>query len=181
MRQKNKELSWDNAFFNIRTSTLSFFRHLRRFNIFSADTGTRDNRLFVLYNSTKNPLSPRPSTVEPTSIVYLYQKTPPALLQSRQSSYEGVSTSDAHRHLRPGSTRPRARRCLWSTRNMTSAAPLVCHGHSRPIVNLEYSQITEDGVFLISSSKGGLFNLHHFFLVPFPLRALKRRNDTNNI
>jgi hypothetical protein len=35
-----------------------------------------------------------------------------------------------------------------------TAAPLVCHGHSRPIVNLEYSQITDDGVFLISSSKG---------------------------
>ena len=34
------------------------------------------------------------------------------------------------------------------------SAPLVCHGHSRPIVNLEYSQITDDGVFLISSSKG---------------------------
>ena len=33
-------------------------------------------------------------------------------------------------------------------------APLVCHGHSRPIVNLEYSQVTDDGVFLISSSKG---------------------------
>jgi serine-threonine kinase receptor-associated protein len=35
------------------------------------------------------------------------------------------------------------------------AAPLVCHGHSRPIVNLEYSDVTDDGVFLISSSKDG--------------------------
>ena len=35
------------------------------------------------------------------------------------------------------------------------AAPLVCHGHSRPIVNLEYSNVTDDGVFLISSSKDG--------------------------
>ena len=33
--------------------------------------------------------------------------------------------------------------------------PLVCHGHSRPIVNLEYSRVTPDGVFLISSSKDG--------------------------
>lgn len=32
--------------------------------------------------------------------------------------------------------------------------PLVCHGHSRPIVELDYSRITEDGVFLISASKG---------------------------
>ena len=35
-----------------------------------------------------------------------------------------------------------------------AAAPLVCHGHSRPINHLEYSNVTEDGVFLISSSKG---------------------------
>jgi serine-threonine kinase receptor-associated protein len=33
--------------------------------------------------------------------------------------------------------------------------PLVCHGHSRPIVALEYSHVTPDGVFLISSSKDG--------------------------
>lgn len=33
--------------------------------------------------------------------------------------------------------------------------PLVCHGHSRPIVGLEYSPLTEDGYFLISSSKDG--------------------------
>ena len=32
--------------------------------------------------------------------------------------------------------------------------PLVCHGHSRPIVELDYSRMTEDGVFLISASKG---------------------------
>lgn len=32
--------------------------------------------------------------------------------------------------------------------------PLVCHGHSRPIVELDYSRATEDGVFLISASKG---------------------------
>lgn len=33
--------------------------------------------------------------------------------------------------------------------------PLVCHGHSRPIVELQYSAGTEDGVFLISASKDG--------------------------
>jgi hypothetical protein len=33
-------------------------------------------------------------------------------------------------------------------------SPLVCHGHSRPIVELAYSAVTEDGVFLISASKG---------------------------
>ena len=34
-------------------------------------------------------------------------------------------------------------------------SPLVCHGHSRPIVELAYSAATEDGVFLISASKDG--------------------------
>mmetsp|Transcript_1579 Transcript_1579/g.3480 ORF Transcript_1579/g.3480 Transcript_1579/m.3480 type:complete len:379 (+) Transcript_1579:405-1541(+) len=33
--------------------------------------------------------------------------------------------------------------------------PLVCHGHSRPIVDLHYSPITEDGYFLVSASKDG--------------------------
>ncbi|KAJ6833475.1 serine-threonine kinase receptor-associated protein-like [Iris pallida] len=31
--------------------------------------------------------------------------------------------------------------------------PLVCHGHSRPVVDLFYSPITPDGFFLISASK----------------------------
>lgn len=34
------------------------------------------------------------------------------------------------------------------------AIPLVCHGHSRPVVDLFYSPITPDGFFLISASKG---------------------------
>ena len=34
------------------------------------------------------------------------------------------------------------------------AVPLVCHGHSRPVVDLFYSPITPDGFFLISASKG---------------------------
>nr|XP_027119084.1 serine-threonine kinase receptor-associated protein-like [Coffea arabica] len=33
------------------------------------------------------------------------------------------------------------------------AAPLVCHGHSHPVVDLFYSPITPDGFFLISASK----------------------------
>jgi serine-threonine kinase receptor-associated protein len=31
--------------------------------------------------------------------------------------------------------------------------PQVCHGHSRPVVDLFYSPITPDGFFLISASK----------------------------
>jgi serine-threonine kinase receptor-associated protein len=33
--------------------------------------------------------------------------------------------------------------------------PLVCHGHSRPIVDLSYSPITPDGFFLVGASKDG--------------------------
>ncbi|KAF3333521.1 serine-threonine kinase receptor-associated protein-like protein [Carex littledalei] len=33
------------------------------------------------------------------------------------------------------------------------AVPLVCHGHSRPVVDLFYSPATPDGYFLISASK----------------------------
>lgn len=38
-----------------------------------------------------------------------------------------------------------------------AAPPLVCHGHSRPVVDLFYSPVTPDGFFLISASKGNLF------------------------
>lgn len=33
-------------------------------------------------------------------------------------------------------------------------ASLVCHGHSRPVVDLFYSPVTPDGFFLVSASKG---------------------------
>ncbi|KAG6466018.1 hypothetical protein ZIOFF_076168 [Zingiber officinale] len=33
------------------------------------------------------------------------------------------------------------------------AVPLVCHGHSRPVVDLFYSPVTPDGFFLFSASK----------------------------
>jgi hypothetical protein len=34
------------------------------------------------------------------------------------------------------------------------AIPLVCHGHSQPVVDLFYSPVTPDGYFFISASKG---------------------------
>ena len=46
------------------------------------------------------------------------------------------------------------------------AVPLVCHGHSRPVVDLFYSPITPDGFFLISPSKGmPALSLFFFFKV----------------
>lgn len=38
-------------------------------------------------------------------------------------------------------------------------APLVCHGHSRPVVDVAYSPVTPDGFFLISASKGMIFDM----------------------
>ena len=46
------------------------------------------------------------------------------------------------------------------------AVPLVCHGHSRPVVDLFYSPVTPDGFFLISASKG------NYYLVGLGLRLL---------
>jgi serine-threonine kinase receptor-associated protein len=34
-------------------------------------------------------------------------------------------------------------------------SPLVCHGHTRPIVDINYSHPTPDGIFLASASKDG--------------------------
>lgn len=39
--------------------------------------------------------------------------------------------------------------------------PLVCHGHSRPIVEVNFSNVTPDGYFLISASKDGKPMLRH--------------------
>jgi hypothetical protein len=39
--------------------------------------------------------------------------------------------------------------------------PRVCHGHSRPVVDLFYSQVTPDGYFLISASKGAWSSVPH--------------------
>eukprot|EP00879_Flechtneria_rotunda_P000387 GHRR01000480.1.p1 GENE.GHRR01000480.1~~GHRR01000480.1.p1 ORF type:complete len:326 (+),score=85.79 GHRR01000480.1:155-1132(+) len=36
-----------------------------------------------------------------------------------------------------------------------SQQPIVCHGHSRPIVEVNYSNVTPDGYFLVSASKDG--------------------------
>lgn len=36
-----------------------------------------------------------------------------------------------------------------------SQKPFVCHGHSRPIVEVNYSHVTPDGYFLTSASKDG--------------------------
>ncbi|XP_039258725.2 serine-threonine kinase receptor-associated protein-like [Styela clava] len=38
---------------------------------------------------------------------------------------------------------------------MTKQTPLTCSGHTRPVVDLAFSDITEDGYFLISACKDG--------------------------
>ncbi|KAJ9523158.1 WD40-repeat-containing domain protein [Haematococcus lacustris] len=39
--------------------------------------------------------------------------------------------------------------------------PIVCHGHARPIVDVQFSHITADGYFLASASKDGSPMLRH--------------------
>ncbi|MFS7993596.1 putative transcription factor WD40-like family [Helianthus anomalus] len=43
--------------------------------------------------------------------------------------------------------------CPFLSELLQVAVPLVCHGHSRPVVELFYSPVTPDGYFLISASK----------------------------
>jgi len=45
--------------------------------------------------------------------------------------------------------------------------PLVCHGHSRPVVDLFYSPVTPDGFFLISASKGIILLFFDLGIVDF--------------
>jgi len=37
---------------------------------------------------------------------------------------------------------------------MAKQTPLTCSGHTRPVVDLAFSQVTEDGYFMISACKG---------------------------
>lgn len=37
--------------------------------------------------------------------------------------------------------------------------PLTCSGHTRPVVHLDFSDVTESGYYLISACKGK--NTHH--------------------
>jgi len=49
----------------------------------------------------------------------------------------------------PKGAAPRSRAHVFST--MSGHAPLICPGHSRPVAGIEFSQQTEDGLFLISA------------------------------
>ncbi|PNW83005.1 hypothetical protein CHLRE_06g302750v5 [Chlamydomonas reinhardtii] len=44
---------------------------------------------------------------------------------------------------------------------MAKRVPIVCHGHSRPIVSIDWSQNTPEGYFLASASKDGKPMLRH--------------------
>lgn len=36
--------------------------------------------------------------------------------------------------------------------------PLTCGGHTRPVVHLDFSDVTKDGYYLISACKGKLYS-----------------------
>lgn len=40
--------------------------------------------------------------------------------------------------------------------NNLKQIPLTCSGHTRPVVHLDFSDITDSGYFLISACKGKL-------------------------
>lgn len=48
---------------------------------------------------------------------------------------------------------------------MTSVrqTPLTCHGHTRPVVQLAFSKITESGYFIISACKGTANKIKLYF------------------
>ena len=59
---------------------------------------------------------------------------------------------DSNGALAPAAALPGKSSSVGEERDRT---PLVCHGHSRPIVSLSYSPVTEDGSFIVSASKDG--------------------------
>ena len=42
--------------------------------------------------------------------------------------------------------------------------PLTCPGHTRPVVDLDFSEDTDHGFFMISACKGIYILRNHFYL-----------------
>lgn len=55
--------------------------------------------------------------------------------------------------------------------------PLTCGGHTRPVVHLDFSDVTQDGYFLISACKGKFYFIrdHRGALSPWPTCRWKSR------
>lgn len=55
--------------------------------------------------------------------------------------------------------------------------PLTCGGHTRPVVHLDFSDVTKDGYFLISACKGKFYFItdHWSALSPWPTCRWKSR------
>lgn len=49
------------------------------------------------------------------------------------------------------------------------SAPLICSGHSRPVPDLHYSPVTEDGFFIISACLGMMYTHVVFYLIAIRL------------
>jgi len=43
---------------------------------------------------------------------------------------------------------------------MAKQIPLTCSGHTRPVVDLAFSRLTDDGYFMISACKGRWYVIH---------------------
>lgn len=53
--------------------------------------------------------------------------------------------------------------------------PLTCGGHTRPVVHLDFSDVTKDGYYLISACKGEFWRLicNQCALLPWPIFGWK--------
>lgn len=46
--------------------------------------------------------------------------------------------------------------------------PLTCGGHTRPVVHLDFSDVTDDGYYLISACKGE-FSFYKYMYITFKI------------
>ena len=80
---------------------------------------------------------------------------PKANEEEREVEEEEIGEEEEKRGDRNDESEAATREGDSGSKKQQQQGPLVCHGHSRPIVDIQYSPITKDGTFLVSASKDG--------------------------